>query len=330
MPFKGGEELKRVYQRAKKDGYAFVASNIAEPNTLIGLLEGSQEKRSDLVLQISFSAAKFAGGGQAIPGLRTISYYIKELARNYQIGVFLNLDHMTKAHTDFIEVAIEEDLTSSIMIDASKEPFEENVRISREVVELAHPRGILVEAELGMIKGVEDEIVSEEAFYTAPDEAVEFVRRTGADLLAISIGTQHGVSRGKDIKLRLDIAARVNRALQEQGLEIPLVLHGTSGLLPEQVRRVIGYGVCKLNKDTHYQYEYARTAHDFYRDHSQEIVPPEGTEISTDDIFGIEGWSPVKKAFDPRIVSQKIRERIKATVIELIEQAGSGDKSLFI
>ncbi|MCL0078395.1 class II fructose-bisphosphate aldolase [Dehalococcoidia bacterium] len=330
MPFKGGEELKRVYQRAKKDGYAFVASNIAEPNTLIGLLEGSQEKRSDLVLQISNSAAKFAGGGQAIPGLRTISYYIKELARNYQIGVFLNLDHMTKAHMDFIQAAIEEDLTSSIMIDASKEPFEENVRISREVVELAHHRGILVEAELGMIKGVEDEIVSEEAFYTAPDEAVEFVRRTGADLLAISIGTQHGVSKGKDIKLRLDIAARVDRALQEQGFETPLVLHGTSGLLPEQVRHVIGYGVCKLNKDTHYQYEYARTAHDFYLGHSQEIVPPEGTEISTDDIFGIEGWSPVKKAFDPRIVSQRIRERIKATVIELIDQTGSGGKSLFI
>lgn len=188
----------------------------------------------------------------------------------------------------------------------------------------------MVEAELGVIKGVEDEIVSEDDFYTAPAEAVEFIRRTGADLLAISIGTQHGVSRGKDIKLRLDIAARVDQALQEQGFETPLVLHGTSGLLPEQVRRVIKYGVCKLNKDTHYQYEYARTAHDFYLEHSQEIVPPEGIKISTDDIFGIEGWSPAKKAFDPRIVSQRIRERIKATVIELIDQAGSGGKSLFI
>ena len=330
MPFKGGEELKRVYQRAKKGSYALIASNIAEPNTLIGLLEGSQERRSDLVLQISVSAASFAGGGQPIPGLRVMAYYIKELARNYQIGVFLNLDHMTKTHMDFIEAAIEEDLTSSIMIDASREPFEENVRISRKVAELAHRRGILVEAELGMIKGVEDEIVSEEVFYTAPDEAVEFVRRTGVDLLAISIGTQHGVSRGKDIKLRLDIAAQVDRALQEQGFETPLVLHGTSGLLPEQVRCVIGYGVCKLNKDTHYQYEYARTAHDFYLEHSQEIVPPEDIEISTDDIFGIKGWSPVKKVFDPRVVSQRIRERIKATVIELIDQAGSGGKSLFI
>ncbi|MBT9149442.1 MAG: class II fructose-bisphosphate aldolase [Dehalococcoidia bacterium] len=330
MPFKDGKELKRAYQRAKRDGYAFVASNIAEPNTLIGLLEGSQERRSDLVLQISFSAASFAGGGKPIPGLRVMAYYIKELARNYQIGAFLNLDHMTKAHRDFIETAIEEDLTSSIMIDASKESFEDNVRISREVAELAHQRGTLVEAELGVIKGVEDEIVSDEAFYTVPAEAVEFVRKTGIDLLAISIGTQHGVSKGKDIKLRLDIAAQVNEALKEHDLEIPLVLHGTSGLLPEQVRRVIGYGICKLNKDTHYQYEFARTAHDFYRDHSQAILPPEGIEISTDDIFGIEGWSPVKNAFDPRVVSQRIRERIKATVIELIDQAGSGGKSLYI
>ncbi len=128
----------------------------------------------------------------------------------------------------------------------------------------------------------------------------------------------------------MDIAAQVNEALKEQRFEIPLVLHGTSGLLPEQVRRVIEYGVCKLNKDTHYQYEFARTAHDFYLGHSQGIVPPKGTEISTEDIFGIEGWSPVKNAFDPRIVSQRIRERIKATVIELIDQAGSGGKSLYI
>ncbi|MFQ6034005.1 MAG: class II fructose-bisphosphate aldolase, partial [Candidatus Bipolaricaulia bacterium] len=128
MPFKDGEELREVYRRAKEGGYALVASNIAEPNILIGLLEGSQEKRSDLVLQISYSAAKFAGGGVALTGLRALSCYIRELAENYRIGVFLNLDHMTADHMDFIDRAIAEEILSAIMIDASKEPFEANVR----------------------------------------------------------------------------------------------------------------------------------------------------------------------------------------------------------
>lgn len=330
MPFKDGEELREVYRRAKEGGYALVASNIAEPNILIGLLEGSQERGSDLVLQISYSAAKFAGGGVALTGLRALSCYIRELAQNYRIGVFLNLDHMTEEHMEFIEAAIAEELPSSIMIDASKEPFAENVRISREVARLAHKKGILVEGELGRIKGAEDEIASDEAFYTKPDEAAEFVKRTGVDLLAISIGTQHGVSKGRELKLRLEIAAEVDRALRERGFDIPLVLHGTSGLTATQVRQVIGYGICKLNKDTHYQYEYARAAHDFYLAHSREIVPPAGVEVGADDIFGASGWSPVKKAFDPRIVSQEIRERIKAAVMALIEQAGSAGKSLYI
>jgi len=329
MPFKGGTELREVYRRAKEGGYALVASNIAEPNILIGLLEGFQQRRSDLVLQISYSAAKFAGAGEALSGLRALSCYIRELAQNYGIGVFLNLDHMTKEQMDFLTAAVAEEIPSSIMIDASKEPFEENVRISHEVVELAHRKGILVEGELGMIKGAEDELVSSEAFYTDPDEAVEFVARTGVDLLAISIGTEHGVSKGRELELRLEIAAAVDRALEERGFKIPLVLHGTSGLTAEQVRQVIQYGVCKLNKDTHYQYEYARAAHDFYLAHSQEIVPPQGIEVGAEDIFGAYGWSPVKGVFDPRVVSRKIRERIKATAMALIDQSGSAGKSLY-
>ncbi len=328
MAFFGGERLREVYKRAQAGGYAYMANNIAEENVLLGLLEGYKERRSDLVVQVSPGAAKFAGGGDKLAGLRVLSYMIRTLAANYPIGVFLNLDHFTVNEMEIIRVAIDEGLVSSIMIDASKEPFEENVRISREVVEMAKGKDVLIEAELGKIKGVEDEIASAEAFYTDPDEAAEFIERTGADLLAISVGTQHGVSKGKDVVLRTDIAKRIRDRLEEKGLLVPLVLHGSSGLLPEQVREIIRYGVCKLNKDTRYQYEYARTAHDFYTAHTAAIVPPPGVPDKRTGLFSGSDWTPDKKVFDPRVVGREIQARIKEVAIELIDQAGSAGHTI--
>ncbi|GAI34900.1 unnamed protein product [marine sediment metagenome] len=173
MAFLNGEKLRQVYQRAKAGGYAFMANNIAEANVLVGLLEGYTERRSDLVVQVSPGAAGFAGGGDKLAGLRTLSYMVRVLGDQYPIGVFLNLDHFTVKEMDLIQEAIKGSLVSSIMIDASKEAFEDNVRISHEVVQMAKGSGVLIEAELGKIKGVEDEIASDEAFYTDPDEAVE-------------------------------------------------------------------------------------------------------------------------------------------------------------
>jgi fructose-bisphosphate aldolase class II len=328
MAFYGGKELREIYRRAQTGRYAFMANNIAETNVLIGLLEGYTERRSDLVVQISPGAAKFAGGGDKLAGLRTLSYQVRELGNHYPIAVFLNLDHFTVGEMDLIEEAIENSLVSSIMIDASKENFDENVRISRKVVEMAKGSGILIEAELGKIKGVEDEIASDDAFYTDPDEAVEFIERTGADLLAISVGTQHGVSKGKDVVLRTDIAKRIRDRLEEKGLLVPLVLHGSSGLLPEQVREIIKYGVCKLNKDTRYQYEYARAAYDFYTSHADSIVPPEGMSDDATGLFSGSDWSPKKADFDPRAVGRAVQARIKEVAMELIDQAGSAGHTL--
>ena len=331
MPFMDGFELDRVYKEAKKGGYGFMASNIVEPNILIGLLEASKEKESDLVLQMSSGAAKFAGGGNPIQGLRTMSNYIKTLAENYKIGVFLNLDHFKDKDMDLIKTAIDEGLVSSIMIDASKEAFNENIRITHEVVKLTEGKGILIEGELGKIKGVEDEeTASDEAFYTNPDEAVEFVERTDIDLLAISIGTQHGVSKGKNIELRTDLAQKINNALIEAGKELPLVLHGSSGLLEDQIKEILKHGICKLNKDTRYQYEYARAALDYYLDHKDSILPPVGVPDDRDGFFSKSDWSPLKTDFDPRVVSKLIREQIKKTASTLIDQAGSGGKSLYL
>lgn len=329
MPLKGGEELKKVYEKAKDEEYGFVASNIAEPNILMGLLDGSSEKKSDLVTQLSHSASKFAGNGNDVAGLKAMGDYIKILAEDYDIGVFLNMDHLT--NLDFIEAAIDTGLPSSIMIDASKKPFKENVEKSRKVKDmvLEKEKDILIEAELGKMKGVEDEIKSDEALYTNPEEAVEFVEKTKCDLLAISIGTQHGVSKGKDIELKPDIAKSVNETLMEHGIDIPLVLHGSSGLLPEQLREVIQYGITKFNKDTRYQYEYGRTAIDFYKEHEDAIIPPEGLECSREGFFSDTDWSPNKSYFDPRVVSREIREKIKEVISELTELTGSAGKSLY-
>lgn len=328
MPLCGGAKLREVYRRAQAGGYAFMANNVAEPNVLIGLLAAYRDAESDLILQVSPGGARFIGGGSKRVGLRALSAMVREMASGSPMAVFLNLDHFTEAEMDLIDEVIEERLASSIMIDASREAFEENVRISRHVVDRAEGSGILVEAELGRIKGVEDEIESDEAFYTNPDEAVEFVRRTGADLLAVSIGTQHGVSKGRNIELRVDLAEAIRTRLAESGLDVPLVLHGSSGLLPEQVKELIRHGIRKLNKDTHYQYVYGRTACEFYCRHADEIVPPEGVDDDVVNLFSEADWSPNKKVFDPRVVGQAIHQEIKTIALRLMEQAGSAGKTL--
>ena len=328
MPFAGGNSLREAYRKAEKEGFAFMANNIAEPSVLLALLKTYADAESDLVVQISPGAAKYMGNGNKRIGLRTLCRVVHELAEAFPISVFINLDHFTLGEMDLIEMVIEERLVSSIMIDASKESFDENVRISRDVARMAAGSGVLIEAELGKIKGVEDEVSSDESLYTDPDEAAEFVKRTGADLLAISVGTQHGVSKGRDLELRVDLAARIRDRLAESGLDAPLVLHGTSGLLPEQVREMIGYGVCKLNKDTHYQYVYGRAACSFYLDHRTGILPPEGVEDDVLNLFSGSEWSPNKKVFDPRAAGAAIQKEVKGIARALIDQAGSNGRMI--
>src|SRR6056297_1805389 len=292
MTFHGGSDLATVYDDALDEGFGLIASNIAEPNTMMGLMQGAQRVDSDLLLQMSNGACSFAGNGDPIAGLQAMGNYIELIADQYDIGVFLNMDHQTNLET--IQKQVELEIPSSIMIDASHDPFEENVEKSKRVVEMVDEADadILVEAELGTIKGVEDEIVAEEAFYTDPEQAVEFVDRTGCDLLAISVGTQHGVAKGKDIELRPDLTEEIRLALRDHGLDTPLVLHGSSGVQPDQLQEMLQHGICKVNKDTRYQYEYTRTAFDRYREAADEIVPPEGIDDHRDTFFNDVDWAP--------------------------------------
>ncbi|MFD1598318.1 class II fructose-bisphosphate aldolase [Halobellus rarus] len=329
MPFYGGSELANVYDDALEKGFGLVASNIAEPNIMMGLMEGAARKNSDLLLQLSGGASTFAGNEDPVDGLKAMGAYIDTIADQYDIGVFLNMDHQTDL--EFIEAQMDLEIPSSIMIDASHEPFEENVARSKEVVEMKEEKGadVLIEAELGQIKGVEDEIESEEAFYTDPEQAVEFVDRTGCDLLAISVGTQHGVAKGKDLELRPDLAADIRQALRDHGLDTPLVLHGSSGVQPDQLQRMLQHGICKVNKDTRYQYEYTRTAYDLYSEDPTNIVPPEGVDADRDTFFNDTDWSPNKDVFDPRVAGRNIRERIADVHAELTEVSGTAGQSRY-
>ena len=329
MPFYGGSELANVYDDALEEGFGLVASNIAEPNVMMGLMEGASRANSDLLLQLSGGAATFAGNEDPVDGLEAMGAYIETIADQYDIGVFLNMDHQTDM--EFIEAQMDLGIPSSIMIDASHEPFEENVATSKEVVEMKEEKGadVLIEAELGQIKGVEDEIESEEAFYTDPEQAVEFVDRTGCDLLAISVGTQHGVAKGKDLELRPDLAGDIRQALRDHGLDTPLVLHGSSGVQPDQLERMLQHGICKVNKDTRYQYEYTRTAYDLYDEDPTNIVPPEDVDGDRDTFFNDTDWSPNKDVFDPRVAGRKIRERIADVHADLAEVSGSAGHSRY-
>jgi len=329
VSFHGGSELARVYDDALHEGFGLIASNIAEPNIMMGLMEGASRADSDLLLQMSNGACTFAGNGDPIAGLQAMGNYIDLIAAQYDVGVFLNMDHQTDVDT--IRRQIQLGIPSSIMIDASHEPFEENVARSTEVVDMVEEADadILVEAELGKIKGVEDEIVSGKAFYTDPEQAVEFVDRTGCDLLAISVGTQHGVAKGKELDLRPDLTSDIRTALRDHGLDTPLVLHGSSGVQPDQLREMLQRGVCKVNKDTRYQYEYTRTAFDLYREEPDEIVPLERTGGDRDAFFNDVPWSPNKDRFDPRVAGRQIRDRIAEVYADLAEVAGSAGRSKF-
>lgn len=331
MPYYRGSELASVYSAAKAGGYGFIASNTTHPDIMVGLVNGAAAAGSDVVLQIKRDTAEYLGNGNPRAGVRALGAHLHEIAEDTPIGVFLNVDHARADDMEFIEMCVETGLPSSLMVDASAEAFEANVAKTKRVVDMIEDRGedMLVEAELGQIKGTEAGIERTDAYYTDPADAVEFVERTGCDLLAVSIGTEHGVSKGKDLELRPGLAREINDTLRAHGLDIPLVVHGSSGLYPAQVRELLQTGVCKLNTNTRYQYEYARTALEYYEAHADAIRPPAGVADDRDGFFSEAAWSPVKAEFNPQVVGGEIRARIATVMEALAERAGSAGESLY-
>ncbi|MCD4829553.1 MAG: class II fructose-bisphosphate aldolase [Candidatus Cloacimonetes bacterium] len=323
--FLSGDKLKAVFARAKKERFGIIASNVVFDSVIRATVQGYDAQRSDGLLQMSGGACKFAAGGTADieAGASLISAMVKTIAAQYkQSGIGLHIDHATPNYFEFIRFCVENNLVSSVMIDASKEDFEENVRITREVVNLAHRHGVLVEGEIGYIKGTEDEIVSDTELYTQPEEALAFVQQTGVDLFAASVGTNHGVTKGSKVHLRLDLIKQIDDLLIANDVETGIVLHGASGLTVKQQRDAIVNGVVKINKDTRYQIDIAAAVQAYWADNADAIVCPAGTDP--------EDYMPDKKRFDPRKWMVKGEQRIQAAVESLVQTTGSAGRSILL
>lgn len=323
--FLTGKQLGEVFLKAKKQRFGIIASNVVFDTQIRAIVQGYAAVNSDGLLQMSSGACKYAAGAsQDIKvGARLISAMIKTFsAQFHHSGVGLHIDHATPNYFDFIVYCIENDLVTSVMIDASKEDLAENIRVTTEVVKVAHKHGIIVEGEIGHIKGAEDEIVSEIELYTRPEEALEFVQKTNVDLFAASVGTNHGVSKGENIVLRLDLIKEIDELLIKNGVERGLVLHGASGLTDQQQRTAIANGVVKINKDTHYQMDMAEEIQAYWEKHKYAIVCPPDTAP--------EAYLPDKGKFDPRKWLITGEARMQKTVMDFCRVSGSADNSILI
>ncbi len=323
--FYRGDKLKEVFLKAKKDRFGIVASNVVFDSAIRGVVQGYDAQRSDGLLQMSSGAVKFAAGDtkDVNAGAQMISSMIKIISSQYKnSGVGLHIDHATPNYFDFVVYCIENDLVSSVMIDASKEDFEENINISKEVVTIAHKHGVLVEGEIGYIKGAEDEIVSDTELYTSPSEALEYVKKTGVDLFAASVGTNHGVTKGAQITLKLDLIKEIDDLLIANNVETGIVLHGASGLTAKQQVDAIKNGVVKINKDTRYQMEFAKATQVYWEKEKDAIVKP--TNIDEAD------YTIDKSRFDPRKWLIHSEKAMQAAVEELVQITGSAGKSILL
>ena len=323
--FLSGSQLKEVFLKAKQKRFGIIASNVVFDSQIRAIVQGYNSVGSDGLLQMSSGACKYAAGESQDmnAGARLISTIIKTFAAQFpKSGVGLHIDHATPNYFDFIVFCIENNLVTSVMIDASKEALAENIRITKEVVEVAHKHGILVEGEIGHIKGTEDEIVSDTELYTHPEEALEFVTKTNVDLFAASVGTNHGVSKGENIVLRLDLVKEIDDLLIRNNVERGLVLHGASGLTDEQQREAIRNGVVKINKDTHYQMDMAQEVQAFWEKEKYAIVCPEGTDPKA--------YVPNKGKFDPRKWLVKAENKMQQTVKDFCIVTGSANNSILL
>ena len=261
--------------------FAIGAYNINNMEQALGLFRGNMDSQAPFIVQISRGARKYA----SVKMLEAILRAAEELFPEAIFAVHLD-------HGDEVTCydCIESGFYSSVMIDASHEPFEENVAITRRIVECAHPKGLSVEAELGMLGGVEEDISVDEkhARLTDPDEAAEFVRLTGCDSLAVAIGTSHGAYKFKgEPKLHFERLAEIQRRLPG----FPLVMHGSSSVPREEVERInaaggaldpsargvdeddfakaVPLGVVKVNIDTDGRLVWTRVHREHFRDHPE-------------------------------------------------------------
>ena len=253
---------KEMFAKAYAGGYAIGAFNVNNMETIQGIVEAGKECNSPLILQVSAGARKYANPIY-------LKHLVEAAVEDTGLPIVMHLDH--GASYEMCKDAIDGGFTS-VMIDASHHSFAENIEITKKVVEYAHARGIVVEAELGQLAGIEDavNVKAEDASFTQPDEVCEFTEKTGIDSLAIAIGTSHGAYKfkpGQKPQLRFDILEEVGKRLPG----FPIVLHGASsvpqdrvavinqfggampdaiGIPEEMLRKAASMAVCKINIDS--------------------------------------------------------------------------------
>jgi ketose-bisphosphate aldolase len=251
---------------AAKGKYAVGAFNITDLIQLEGVVDAAVEKKAPLIIQTSVKPSKFLGRDVLVAIFRTI-------AESAPIPICLHLDHCTEV--DYCKACADSGYTN-IMIDASKQTFEENIRQTKEVVDYSHSVGnISVEGELGTVGGVEDQIkvAEDETQLANPKQAVEFVERTGLDIFAPAIGTAHGVYKTKNPKVDFERLATINKMLNSNGVKTPLVVHGGTGLPEDYIQKLIEAGGAKFNVSTELKRVLIDAKYDYICAHREEYDP---------------------------------------------------------
>ena len=276
---------KEMFEKAYKGGYAVGAFNVNNMEMIQAIVEAASECRSPVILQVSAGARKYANPVY-------LRHLVQAAVETTDIPVAMHLDH--GADFEICKASIDGGFTS-VMIDASSKPWEENIAITKKVVEYAHDHGVVVEAELGKLAGIEDDVnvAASDAQFTSPDEVEEFTSRTGIDSLAIAIGTSHGAYKfkpGQDPKLRIDILEEIGRRLPG----FPIVLHGASSVPQDQVAIVNQFGgsmpnaigipeselkkaaklaVCKINIDSDLRVAFTAAIRKHFTEHPDHFDP---------------------------------------------------------
>lgn len=249
---------KKLLLDAQKEGYAVGAFNVENMEMVQAVVAAAEELKSPVIMQTTPSTVKYAG----------LDYYyanVKAAAEKASVPVVIHLDHGNSF--DLAMQALRTGYTS-IMIDGSHDSFEENIKVSKAVADACRPSGVSVEAELGKVGGKEDDLDGgEDNPYTDPQEAKEFVEKTGVDSLAVGIGTAHGVYKGKP-NLQFDILSQIREVV-----DIPLVLHGTSGVPDEDVKECIKRGICKVNYATDLRIAFTKGVNEVLGEHPETIDP---------------------------------------------------------
>ena len=278
---------KQILDHAHENGYAVGAFNVNNMEIVQAIIRAAEETQSPVILQASQGAIKYAE-------IEYISAMAKVAAEKATVPVALHLDH----GTDFqqIMLCLRHGFTS-VMIDASKHSLDENIKISKQIVDISHAVGVSVEAELGKIGGTEDDITVDErdATMTDPDEAERFVKETGIDSLAIAVGTAHGPYKGEP---KLDFE-RI-KVIKER-LNIPLVLHGSSGVPEESIKKAVANGINKINIDTDIRMAFNRAVRNFVKENPD--------------------------AYDPRKIIGPAREEAQSVITDKMRMFGSSGKA---